>query len=253
MNIALKINVSTYRGTRDGVPALVELLQQHGAGATFLFSLGPDHTGRAVRRLFRPGFLRRIRRTAAISRYGFPTLVYGTLLPGPDIGRRCADVMRGVREAGFETGILAWDPTRWHDHVAGADEAWTRAEMERARERYREIFGEDARVHGAAGWQMNRHAYRLTQSLGFDYCSDTRGTSPFVPAVDHLPFKTPIIGAIQSILLALDQGINNIGFACRDVEADASEVTFRKAVFAGAPRPGLAAIERDVQARSGAT
>ena len=218
MNIALKINVSTYRGTRDGVPALVELLQQHGAGATFLFSLGPDHTGRAVRRLFRPGFLRRIRRTAAISRYGFPTLVYGTLLPGPDIGRRCADVMRGVREAGFETGILAWDPTRWHDHVAGADEAWTRAEMERARERYREIFGEDARVHGAAGWQMNRHAYRLTQSLGFDYCSDTRGTSPFVPVYQAEVIACP---QVPTTLPTLDEIVGRDGTA---VEAAADRV-----------------------------
>ena len=90
MNLALKIDVDTYRGTRDGVPRLVELLKQHGAGATFLFSLGPDHTGRAIKRVFRPGFLNKVRRTSVVSHYGVNTLLYGTLLPGPDIGRRCA-------------------------------------------------------------------------------------------------------------------------------------------------------------------
>jgi hypothetical protein len=37
-------------------PALVELFRRHDVLATFLFSVGPDHTGRAVRRVFRRGF-----------------------------------------------------------------------------------------------------------------------------------------------------------------------------------------------------
>lgn len=181
MNIGLKIDVNTYRGTRVGVPAMVEMLKKHGAGATFLFTLGPDHTGRAIRRLFRSGFLRQAWRTGALSSYGFITTLRGTLLPGPDIGRRCADLMRSVRDAGFEVGMHAYDHVRWEDGVTHADAAWTRREFERACQRFREIFGAEPRVHAAAGWRMNRHAYRLTQSMGFGYCSDTRGTQPFVP------------------------------------------------------------------------
>ena len=30
---------------------------------------------------------------------------------------------------------------------------------------------------------MNPHAIRLTQRLGFDYCTDVRGTQPFIPVV----------------------------------------------------------------------
>ena len=47
MFLALKVDVDTLRGTREGVPNLVEILRRHGVTATFLFSLGPDHTGRA--------------------------------------------------------------------------------------------------------------------------------------------------------------------------------------------------------------
>ena len=78
----------------QGVPRLVEMLKAQGAGATFLFSLGPDHTGRAIKRDFPAGFLRKVRRTSVLEHYGIKTLLYGTLLPGPDIGRRCADIMR---------------------------------------------------------------------------------------------------------------------------------------------------------------
>src|SRR5207245_4882704 len=104
MQLALKVDVDTYRGTRRGVPRLVELLKKHGAGATFLFSLGPDHTGRAIKRAFRRGVIGKVARTSVLSHYGLATLFYGTLLPGPDIGRRCADVMRKVRDANFEVG-----------------------------------------------------------------------------------------------------------------------------------------------------
>ena len=183
MNLALKIDVDTFRGTREGVPHLLEMLKRHGAGATFLFSLGPDHTGRAIRRAMRPGFMRKVGRTSVVSHYGLRTLLYGTLLPGPDIGKRCADTLRRVRDEGFEAGIHTWDHVKWQDGVEHADAKWTEWQMALAAQRFREVFGEPAAVHGAAGWKMNVHAFRRTQSLGFRYASDTRGTHPFIPVI----------------------------------------------------------------------
>jgi peptidoglycan/xylan/chitin deacetylase (PgdA/CDA1 family) len=182
--IALKIDVDTYRGTREGVPRLVEVLKRHHAQATFFFSLGTDHTGRAIKRVFRPGFLSKVSRTSVLEHYGFKTLMYGTLLPGPDIGQKCADIMRNVRDEGFEVGIHCYDHIRWQDHVANKDAKWTQREMQRAVERFTEIFGEAPKAHAAAGWQTNRYGLRLTQSLGFDYSSDTRGSKPFIPTWD---------------------------------------------------------------------
>ena len=191
MKLALKIDVDTWRGTLQGVPRLVELLRRHEAQATFLFSLGPDHTGRALKRALRPGFMKKVSRTSVVSHYGIKTLLYGTLLPGPDIGRGCADILRGVRDAGYEVGIHCWDHTKWQDGVANADAAWTANEMTLACERFQEIFDTPAKTHGAAGWQMNAQALRLTQRLGFDYASDSRGTHPFMPVyrgeVIHCP------------------------------------------------------------------
>lgn len=165
------------------MPNLLALLRKHDAGATFLFSLGPDHTGRAIKRALRPGFMQKVGRTSVLSHYGVRTLLYGTLLPGPDIGRRCADILRRVRDEGFEVGIHTWDHVKWQDGVGKGDANWTTWEMALATRRFEEIFGTPAAVHGAAGWQMNAHAFRRTQSLGFHYASDTRGTHPFIPVV----------------------------------------------------------------------
>jgi peptidoglycan/xylan/chitin deacetylase (PgdA/CDA1 family) len=179
--LALKVDVDTWRGTRDGVPCLVELFKRHGAGATFLWSVGPDHTGRAIKRVLRPGFFGKVKRTSVVAHYGVRTLLNGTLLPGPDIGVRGARIMRGVRDLGFECGIHCYDHVRWQDGVHHANAEWTAREMHKACDRYQEIFGEAARTHGAAGWQMNAEALRLTQGLDFDYCSDGRGSGGHLP------------------------------------------------------------------------
>lgn len=213
MKIALKIDVDTYRGTCEGVPRLVEALQRHGAQATFLFSLGPDHTGRAIKRALRPGFFSKVSRTSVVEHYGIKTLLYGTLLPGPDIGIECAPVLRSVRDAGFEVGIHTWDHVRWQDGVgtdlAHASNQWTERQMQLACERFAAVFGEPAKTHGAAGWQMNPHAIRLTQRLGFDYASDTRGTHPFMPVVRG---EVTRCAQIPSTLPTLDEliGLNGL-------------------------------------------
>ena len=106
---------------------------------------------------------------------------YGTLLPGPDIGRREAATLRAIAAAGFETGVHAWDHVAWQDGVARASDDWTLRHMRRATERYVEIFGVSPRVHGAAGWQMNDAAYRIEAELGYSIASDTRGSEPYLP------------------------------------------------------------------------
>ena len=200
MKLGLKIDVDTLRGTQEGVPRLVELLKKHNAGATFLFSLGPDHTGRALRRIFRPGFFSKVSRTSVVEHYGIQTLLYGTLLPGPDIGARCAQIMRDVRDAGFEVGVHCWDHVEWQDFVAGRDAAWTEREMQLACARFREVFGKDTKTWGAAGWQTNAHAARFQER--FAYASDTRGTHPFLPIWNGEPLGCP---QVPTTLPTLDE------------------------------------------------
>jgi undecaprenyl phosphate-alpha-L-ara4FN deformylase len=208
MKLGLKVDVDTLRGTREGVPHLVELLRKHDVNATFLFALGPDHTGRAIKRVFRCGFVGKVHRTSVVKHYGIRTLLYGTLLPGPDIGRRAGNVMRAVRDIGHETGVHCYDHVRWQDGVMQADAAWTRREMTRACERYTDVFKEPPRTHGAAGWQMNAHALRLTQRLGFDYCSDGRGAYPHLPVRHAELIRCP---QVPTTLPTLDELIGTDG------------------------------------------
>ena len=214
VRVALKVDVDTLRGTLEGVPALLRLFDRYQVRATFLFSLGPDHTGRALRRVFRPGFLSKVRRTSVTSHYGMKTLLYGTLLPGPDIGKRAAHVMRATRDAGHEVGIHCHDHIKWQDFVANKDVDWTRQEMLRAATAFERVFGRPAKVHGAAGWQVNAHTLALEEGMGFDYASDARGRSAFFPELQGVRSTCP---QIPTTLPTLDELVGRDGMTEENV------------------------------------
>jgi len=131
--VALKVDCDTYVGTRDGIPRLLEILGARKIRASFFFTFGPDRSGRAARRFFTtPGFFQKMLHSRAGSLYGFPTVLYGTLLPAPVIGERCEETIHSVAQAGHETGVHAWDHVGWHDHLDRWTEEKIRDEYGRA-------------------------------------------------------------------------------------------------------------------------
>jgi peptidoglycan/xylan/chitin deacetylase (PgdA/CDA1 family) len=179
MKLALRIEVATARGIRIGVPNLLRVLAAARARASFFFNMGPDHSGRVLARMLRPtpGY----RGTWMAQQWGLGTLLSGTLMPAPELGRRYRDALRFTRDAGFEVGLLAWNHAAWRTRGAAADAAWTRLDLVRGIERFTEIFGAPPVGHAAPRWQMSVHAWRLLQQLGFGYGTDTRGFRPFIP------------------------------------------------------------------------
>ena len=149
MKLGLRIVAAGVRGARDHAPRLAELLARREAGATFYFNLGP---GRRLR-----------------------------WLPAREIGRRAGVAMKRLRDTGFEVGLYGWDTARWVTRVGPGNDAWIEQAMRRACDRFEIIFGERPRTHAAPGWRTSRHALRLTQRLGFHYCSDTLGRTPYIP------------------------------------------------------------------------
>ena len=190
LRLALKVDVDTDRGTREGVPNLVTDCQEFEAPACFLFSLGPDQTGRAITRVFRPGFFQKVSRTSVVQIYGIRTLLNGTLLPAPHIGRRNTATMRAVRDAGFEIGIHSYNHYRWQDYVQTIPLAEVREEFVAARAEFLRIFGSEAQTAGAAGWQSNARSREVYDEAKLLYASDTRGGAPFFPRVDGQVFST---------------------------------------------------------------
>ncbi|MBI5783713.1 MAG: 4-deoxy-4-formamido-L-arabinose-phosphoundecaprenol deformylase [Gammaproteobacteria bacterium] len=190
LTLAIKVDVDTDRGTRLGVPALLDLFDEFGIKATFLFSLGPDNTGRAIRRIFRPGFFGKAARTNVVAIYGLRTLLNGVLWPGPHVGRRNQAVMRTARDRGHEVGIHCYDHIRWQDGLARMSRAEVYEEFDKARREFERVFGEPAKTAGAAGWQANDLSLAAYDDANLLYASDARGTHAFFPRANGVVFKT---------------------------------------------------------------
>jgi len=188
--LAIKVDVDTDRGTRIGVANLLKLFAELAIPATFLFSLGPDNTGRAIKRVFRPGFLKKVSRSSVVSMYGIRTLLNGTLLPAPHIGQRNQQIMRETYQAGHEVGIHCYDHIRWQDGLANMTQDEVAAEFNKARQEFQRIFNFPAKTAGAAGWQANAKSFAAYDEANLLYGSDVRGTHPFFPRAGDTVFKT---------------------------------------------------------------
>ena len=189
--IAIKVDVDTYTGTRDGVPRLLDIMERAGIKGTFYFSMGPDNSGKAIRRIFtRKGFLQKMLRTGAPGAYGIRTMLYGTLLPAPDIAGSFPEVLRETAARGHETGVHCWDHIHWHDHLPRMSVKEVAAELTRASELFRRLMGQGPITTAAPGWTVSAASLELQDSMGLDFCSDGRGYAPFYPVFQGRRFAT---------------------------------------------------------------
>jgi undecaprenyl phosphate-alpha-L-ara4FN deformylase len=201
--VALKVDCDTFVGTREGVPRLLELFGRMGIRATFFFTFGPDRSGVAAGRFFtRPGFLKKMLRSRAGSLYGVKTALYGTLLPAPIIGERCASEIAAVAAAGHETGVHAWDHVGWQDGLDGWPAAKVREQADRAHAAYEHLFGKRARSSAAAGWTVTAASLAVEEERGLLYTSNSRGGAPFFPEIGGRVFATL---EVPSTLPTLDE------------------------------------------------
>ncbi len=209
VRVALKVDVDTHQGLKLGVPALARMLEGEGVAASFFIAMGPDNSGKAIRRaVTNRGFIGKMFRTNAVGMYGMRTVLSGTLLPARPIALACPSIVRDLKNRGFEVGVHGYDHVRWQDELDRIGEDGIRGELEQAFENYRAIFREPARSFAAPGWRENAVSLRLLDGMGLSYHSDTRGRAPYRCIVDGRVLVTP---EIPTTLPTLDEVMGRPG------------------------------------------
>jgi peptidoglycan/xylan/chitin deacetylase (PgdA/CDA1 family) len=206
---------------KNGVPKLLALFEKHSIHASFFSPMGKDHTGRTVKRVFtRKGFIKKAGRVGVLSTYGIKTLMYGIVLPGPEIAKKNTHLLRKIIEEGHELGIHGYDHVYWHDHIKNLSMDRTVEILHRSVEVYKKTVGNSPKSFAAPGWMINQHALKFFEDNGFAYTSNARGKSPFYPSMGG---KTFHILELPSTLPTLDEVV---GIAGTDVSS-LSEFFFR--------------------------
>ena len=206
---ALKVDVDTYEGLRDGAPRLLDLFARHGVRATWFVSMGPDRTGQAVFRVLRQkGFLSKMVRSRAPRLYPWKTMLRGTLLPPIAIAATQPHRLQEIKAAHHELGIHGFDHVRWHDKLAEMGLAEVRAEVLRASVLFDQIVAAQPDGFAAPGWQCTDSSLRVVDELGLHFRSDTRGTHPYRPRAGDYISQTP---EIPTTLPTLDETLGREG------------------------------------------
>lgn len=184
------MDVDTRRGLEEGVPRLLALFRALGVHASFFVTMGPDRSGVAVRRMWRPAFAAKMYRTRAWRLYGLRTVLRGTLLPSPPVGAGFPALLRQMAAEGHEVAPHGYDHVRWQDRVHRLAAARLREDLAAAARAFEVAMGVRAEASAAPGWRTTGEALVIQDEFGYRYASDVRGASPFRPLVEGGPLRT---------------------------------------------------------------
>ncbi len=207
MKLAIKIDIDTLKGYLEGLPRLLDILKAHDVRASVFFSMGPDNSGKALRRIFRKGFIKKMFRTKAPTAYGIKTLFYGTLLPAPMITAANPDLIRRTVDEGHDCGIHSWDHVYWQDNLPKLSSETIRSQLERAFSQFEQYAGFRPDSCAAPGWQVTPESLKVQDEMKLTYCSDVRGCSPFMAEMNGETFATP---QVPSTLPTLDEILGDV-------------------------------------------
>lgn len=181
IKVGLRVDVDTFRGTRKGVPKLLEILNKYDISASFFFSVGPDNMGRHLWRLIRPAFIKKMLRSNAGSLYGYDILFKGTMWPGPNIGNKLGHVIKQTDKNGHDVGLHAWDHHKWQIKIDQMSSSQLSSEIRKGYTALEKILDKKVSCSAVAGWRCNDQTIVEKEKLPFRYNSDCRGESIFIP------------------------------------------------------------------------
>lgn len=182
MRVALRVEVTSWRGLETGVPNLLRLFSDFQVRASFFFPLGFDCPGRYPSLAWRArGYL------------PWKDLLRGLLLPSRDFAAESRRLSELARSNGHEVGLIGFSPFGWAMKMADADPDWIASQLHDL-----DIFVSTQHAqekHGLASmdWQVHAGLIAGLVPRRAAYSSICRGRMPFYPVLQGRRSSIPEI------------------------------------------------------------
>ena len=139
------------------MPRLLDLFAKGREGDVLLLARS-DTSGKAIKRVFRKGFVKKVLSASPAASYGLKTMLYRGRSSRRRHRRAVRDVarMREAAKAGHTVGIHAWDHIDWHDRLPRMSREEIEAVVSKEHARFLEIFGRRRRSGRRQGGRRRR-------------------------------------------------------------------------------------------------
>ncbi len=223
-SVAIKVDVDTFGGLKEGVPRLIRIFDEFNIKATFYVSLGPDNSGKAVINLLKPAFLKKMLKTKAVRSYGLKTALYGTILKPPMLAW-LKDRLIQIKLNGHEVEFHAYDHRFWQDNIEKLTHDEIKAWFEKGISTYFSIYKTYPKSFGAPGWVCSQKALKYIKNLKFiKFLSISRAQKPFIEQITQkleIPSNLPCLEEDPKIFINLTKrAIETTQYAVLPVHAE---------------------------------
>jgi len=196
---ALRVDIESSKGIREGIPKLLDLLKMHGIKASFYLVMGGESN---IFELLK--YRKKLPGERKIKVYSRLEMIRMLLFPNDFVSKN-KSILQRILDEGHELGIHGWKHRAW---IRGLDKINPHEHIKKAKEKYQKIFKQDPRSFSAPGFAVDDRVIKSLDKEGFIVISDLPGEKPFkmtntnilnVPITVLGKNNTPIIEYLVSL------------------------------------------------------
>jgi len=189
---ALRIDIDTLKGLKEGVPRILDILSRYEMKASFFCVMGWEGDLYSVikHRIFRQrmeiptsSYVKRLGSIDNIddksSIKGYLELLRCMLLPKKFTSE--IDILQRIRDEGHDLGVHGYIHVRWNSLTREG----MGNEFNKMISSYKNLFHEKPKGFASPFFLSNRNVIELTEKNGFEYASFLGGDSPFHPRINE--------------------------------------------------------------------
>jgi undecaprenyl phosphate-alpha-L-ara4FN deformylase len=189
---AVRVDIDTVKGLVDGVPALLDILEDAGVRATFFASVGTDTTARAF---FVSSRIKRHMAINPIRKYG-PGEIIGSLW-GLNFQSHKSEFGK-IEGKGHEIQLHCFNHLDWIRRIDSASKMDAISLIERGISGFEKIFGRRPTAFASPAFRATEAVLDAEGEIGFEYASDFHRDGDCIPfdggrSVLQIPVNAPLI------------------------------------------------------------
>ena len=170
MVVALRIDLESQKGIKEGVPKILNLLAKHDIKASFYLTMGGESN-----LLDLLGYRKKIPGKRKINVFSKKELIRMILFPR-DFAKENKSILKRILGEGHELGIHGWKHRTW---TRGLEKINIEKQIDNSIKKYWLLFGKKPETFCSPAFRINKKVIQILNRKGIKIISDLEGEKSF--------------------------------------------------------------------------